>query len=55
MGLPPLEFGRFETAPTVTDKPLAEITIEISHATPAGLCEYPPAVVIPHSTGQWTQ
>jgi hypothetical protein len=53
--LQPLEFVRFETALTVTDKQFAGITIEISHATPAGLCEYPPAVVIPHSTGQWTQ
>jgi len=55
MGLPPLEFGRFETAPTVTDKPLAEITIEISHATPDGLRNDRPAVVIPHSPGQRTQ
>jgi hypothetical protein len=55
MVLQPLEFVRFETAPTVTDKQFAEITIEISHATPDGLRDYLPAVVIPHSTGQRTQ
>jgi hypothetical protein len=55
MVLPPLEFVRFETAPTVTDKQFAEITIEISHATADGLRNYLPAVVIPHSTGQRTQ
>ncbi len=55
MVLQPLEFVRFETAPTVTDKQFAEITIEISHATPDGLRNYLPAVVIPHSTGQRTQ
>jgi hypothetical protein len=55
MVLQPLEFVRFETAPTVTDKEFAEITIEISHATPDGLRDYLPAVVIPHSAGQRTQ
>jgi hypothetical protein len=55
MVLAPLEFLRFETAPTVTDKQFAEITIEISHATPDGLRNYLPAVVIPHSTGQRSQ
>jgi hypothetical protein len=39
----------------VTDKQFAEITIEISHATPDGLRNYLPAVVIPRSTGQRTQ
>lgn len=53
--LQPLGFVRFETAPTVTDKQFAEITIEISHATPDGLRDYLPAVVISHSTGQRTQ
>jgi hypothetical protein len=55
MVLPPLEFVRFETAPSVADKQFAEITIEISHATADGLRDYLPAVVIPHSTGQRTQ
>ena len=55
MVLQPLEFVRFETAPTVTEKQFAEITIEISHATPDGLRDYLPAVVIPHSAGQRTQ
>jgi hypothetical protein len=55
MVLQPMEFVRFETAPTVTDKQFAEISIEISHATPDGLRNYLPAVVIPHSPGQRTQ
>jgi hypothetical protein len=53
--LRPLEFVRFETAPTGTEKQFAEITLEISHATSEGLRNYLPAVVIPHSTGQRTQ
>jgi len=55
MGLRPLEFARFEIPPAVTDKPFGEITLEISHATPAGLRDYLPAVVIPRSTSQRTQ
>lgn len=55
MVLQPLEFVRFETPPTATGKQFAELTIEISHATPDGLRNYLPAVVIPHSTGQRAQ
>jgi hypothetical protein len=53
--LRPLQFVRFETAPTGTEKQFAEITLEISHATPEGLRNYLPAVVIAHSTGQRAQ
>ena len=53
--LRPLEFVRFETPPATTDKPFSEITLEISHATPDGLRDYLPAVVIPRSAGQRTQ
>ena len=53
--LRPLQFVRFETAPTGTEKQFAEITLEISHATPEGLRNYLPAVVIPHSAGQRAQ
>jgi len=50
--LQPQEFVRFETAPTGTAAQFTEITLEISHATPDGLRDYLPAVVIPHSAGQ---
>jgi len=53
--LRPQEFVRFETAPTGTEEQFAAITLEISHATPDGLRNYLPAVVIPHSAGQHTQ
>ncbi len=53
--LRPLQFVRFETAPTGTEKQFAEITLEISHATSDGLRNYLPAVVIPHSAGQRAQ
>jgi hypothetical protein len=53
--LRPLQFVRFETAPTGTEKQFAEITLEISHATSEGLRNYLPAVVIPHSAGQRAQ
>jgi hypothetical protein len=53
--LRPLEFVRFEIPPAVTEKPFSEITLEISHATPDGLRDYLPAVVIPRSTSQRTQ
>jgi hypothetical protein len=45
--LPPLEFVRFETAPTELGRAFAAITLEISHATPDGLRNYLPSVVIP--------
>ena len=50
--LRPLEFIRFATAPTGTERQFTEITLEISHATSEGLRNYLPAVVIPHSPGQ---
>ncbi len=53
--LRPLQFVRFETAPTGTGKQFTEITLEISHATSEGLRNYLPAVVIPHSAGQRAQ
>jgi hypothetical protein len=53
--LRPQEFIRFETAPTGTEGQFAAITLEISHATPDGLRNYLPAVVIPHSSGQQAQ
>jgi hypothetical protein len=53
--LRPLQFVRFETAPTGTEKQFAEITLEISHATAEGLRNYLPAVVIPHSASQRAQ
>jgi hypothetical protein len=55
MVLRPLQFVRFETAPTGTEKQFTEITLEISHATTEGLRNYLPAVVIPHSPGQRAQ
>lgn len=55
MVLRPLQFVRFETAPTGTEKQFVEITLEISHATSEGLRNYLPAVVIPHSAGQRAQ
>ena len=45
--LRPLEFIRFETAPTGTEGQFVEITLEISHATSEGLRNYLPSVVIP--------
>jgi len=51
----PQEFIHFETAPTATEKQFAQITLEISHATPDGLRNYLPTVVIPRSAGQHTQ
>jgi hypothetical protein len=53
--LRPQEFIRFETAPTGTEGQFAAITMEISHATPDGLRNYLPSVLIPHSLGQQTQ
>lgn len=53
--LRPLQFVRFETAPTGTERQFVEITLEISHATSEGLRNYLPAVVIPHSAGQRAQ
>jgi hypothetical protein len=53
--LPPQEFVRFETAPTGAEGQFAEITLEISHATPDGLRDYLPAVVIPRSASQRTK
>jgi hypothetical protein len=53
--LHPQEFIRFETPPTGTEGQFAAITLEISHATPDGLRNYLPAVVIPHASGQQTQ
>ncbi len=53
--LRPLEFVRFETAPTGTEKQFTEITLEVSHATSEGLRNYLPAVIIPHSAGQRAQ
>jgi hypothetical protein len=55
MVLHPLEFIRFETAATRTEGQFAAITLEISHATPDGLRNYLPAVLIPHGSGQQTQ
>ncbi len=55
MVLRPWQFVRFETTPTGTEKQFAEITLEISHATPDGLRNYLPSVVIPHLTGQRSQ
>jgi hypothetical protein len=53
--LRPQEFIRFETTPTKTEGQFAAITLEISHATPDGLRNYLPSVVIPHSSGQQAQ
>lgn len=53
--LQPQEFIRFETAPTGTERQFVEITLEISHATPDGLRNYLPSVIIPRSASQRAQ
>lgn len=55
LALRPQEMIHFETAPTATERQFTQITMEISHATPDGLRNYLPAVVIPHSASQRTQ
>jgi hypothetical protein len=53
--LQPQEFIRFETAPTGTERHFTQFTLEISHATPDGLRNYLPTVLIPHSPSQRTE
>ena len=47
MVLPPLELVRFQTGPT--DRPFASVSIQIMHATPEGLRNYLPTVVVQRS------